>query len=141
MTSQTDLDQGGTFRQLQRVYMGPSVGWVMAASQVILPVTSASATIQRGNSLVTVNHNGAVTLQLPLAKANDAGPQAIPGDFPIVPLCIVDIGGFASDVNTITINRAGTELIDGLASIQITSPFGAFVLRPDVINGAWTLTQ
>lgn len=141
MSSQTDLDMGGTFRQTKRVYMGPSVGWVITADQVILPVTSASATISRGNSLVTVSRNGAVTLQLPLAKANTAGVQAVPGDFPIVPLCIVDIGGFASSVNTITINRAGTETIDGLTSIVIDSPYGAFVLRPDVINGGWTLTQ
>lgn len=139
--SQTDLDQGGTFRQMQRVYLGPSVGWVWAPSTVILPVTSASATIARGNSLVTVSYNGPVTLQLPLSRANSAGAQAVPGDFPVTPLVIVDIGGFASAVNTITINRAGSELIDGLTSILIDSPYAAFVLRPDVINGGWTLTQ
>ena len=141
MGSQTDLDQGGTFRSTQRVYQGPSIGWVTSAVSVILPITTAGPiTVQPGNSLVTVNFNGPVTINLPLAKGSAAGAGVIPGQFAVPPLTIVDIGGFAQ-TGTITINAAGGETIDGLASITITSAFGAYRLQPNVINGGWTLTQ
>lgn len=138
MTSQTDLDQGGTFRQLQRVYMGPSVGWQLAPATVILPVTSASATVQPGNSLVTVNYNGAVTIQLPSAQGNVAGAGVVPGTWIPTPITIVDVGGLASSTNVITILPHGTETIVGLTSLVIDSPYGAYVLNPNDDSGGWT---
>lgn len=142
MSSQLDLDQGGTFRQTQKFYLGPSVGWVQAPSQNILPVNSAGPiAIARGMNLILVNFNGAAVLNLASSKASLAGPQAIPQQFVIVPTVIVDAGGFASAVNTITINPFGTETIDGLASIQIVQPYGAFVMKPNIDLGGWTLTQ
>src|SRR6267142_2465660 len=82
MTSQLDLDAGGTFRQTQRVFMGPSIGWVNAPITSILPVTAAGTTvIQLGNTLITVNVNGAVTLQLPKFKGNQAGAGGLPSNY------------------------------------------------------------
>lgn len=142
MSSQTDLDQGGTFRQTQKVYLGPSVGWVTAPSQTILPITTAGpVSVARGMNLVLVSFNGVMVLNLASSKASLAGAQAIPQQFVIVPTVIVDSGGFASDVNTITIVPFGTERIDGLASIQIVQAYGAFVLKPNIDLGGWTLTQ
>lgn len=141
MPSQLDLDQGGTFRQTQRVYMGPSIGWIYAPSSVVLPITQAGTTVvQPGNSLVTVNVNAAVTIQLPPAKGNAAGAGGVPGSFVATPLVIVDIGGFATG-HPITVQAFGSEKIDGLALVMLQSSFGAFVLQPDVINGGWILTQ
>lgn len=141
MTSQLDLDQGGTFRQTQKVYMGPSVGWVNAPQQTVLPVLVGGTTnVLRGMNVVLVNFAGAVTIQLPSSLRSAAGPQAIPGDSVIVPVVVIDQGGNAY-VNPITILPFGSELIDGLASIELGSSFGAYVLRPNIDTGGWTLIQ
>jgi len=141
MGSQLDLDQGGTFRQRHQVYLGPSVGWIEAPLTSILRITTAGTiTVLGGNTLITVNVNGAVTIQLPPAKGNAAGAGGVPGTFMATPIVIVDIGGFAT-ANPITINAAGAETIDGQASVSLSSNYGAFTLQPDVINGGWTLIQ
>lgn len=145
MGSQTDLDQGGTNRQTQDTYLGPSIGWVRSAVSVILPITVGGITIvQSGNSLVTVNFNGSVTIQLPLSKGNPAGAGAVPGGYVQTPITVVDIGGFAT-AHPITILPAGTETIDGITAasggIKLQSSYGAYVLQPDTINGGWILTQ
>ena len=141
MGSQLDLDQGGTFRQTQKVYLGPSVGWVEVAEQWILNVTSGGTTnILRGTSLVLVNFNGAVLLQLPSLKASLAGAQALPKQFALIPIVLCDIGGFAF-ANNITIHPFGAETIDGLATFAITSNYGSYVIRPDLINGGGTFMQ
>ena len=144
MGSQLDLDQGGTFRQKQRVYMGPSVGWIEAAFQYVLPVTIGGlTTILLGNTLVLVNFAGVVSLQLPSGKSSAAGAQAIPGSFIGKPITIVDSGGNASGANAITILAPAGETIDGLASIKIQTAYGAFVLTPNITSaaGGYTLTQ
>jgi len=141
LPSQLDLDQGGTFRQNQRVYMGPSVGWVSAPQQTVLAIIGTGTySLARGMNLVTINANANVTINLPSAKAAPAGPQAIPGQWILVPIVIVDIGGFAA-TNTYTINPSGAETISSLASIRLASNFGAFVLKPILETGGWTLTQ
>lgn len=141
MPSQQDLDQGGTFRQWERVFLGPSIGWVYAPNNSFLPVIAGGATsVNRSVSLITVNVNGAVTLNLPTSKANRAGAGAIPGEYTSRPLQILDIGGFAG-ANPITIVPAGAETIDSLASIQIGTSYGALTLFPLINTGGWTLTQ
>lgn len=141
MPSQLDLDQGGTFRQTQKIYMGPSVGWVAAPQQTVLPITvTGTYTLQRGMNLVTISANGNVTLNLPSAKATPKGPQAIPGQWVLTPVVIVDIGGFASSV-TYNIVPFGTETISSLALVRLQSNYGAFVLKPILETGGWTLTQ
>ena len=141
MGSQSDLDQGGTFRQYERYWMGPSVGWVTQPQQAVLPITAAgTVAVSRGTNLITLNVNGSVTINLPSAKASPQSPQAIPGQWVLIPLTIVDIGGFAA-ANTYTINPFGAELISGLATIRLASNYGAFLLKPILETGGWTLLQ
>lgn len=145
MASQLDLDQGGTFRQRQRLYMGPSVGWVDAPQDAILPITATGTyTIFRGTNLITINVNASVTINLPSSKASPQGPQAIPGQWVLVPVVIADIGGFATSLPgppVYLINPFGTEKISGLSSVHLTSPWGSLVLQPILATGGWTLTQ
>jgi hypothetical protein len=141
MGSQLDLDQGGTFRQTQKLYLGPSVGWVEVADQWLLNIIAGGTTnLSRGTNLVLVNFNGSVTIQLPSLKASAAGAQAIPKQFTTVPIIITDIGGFAF-ANPITILPFGTELISGLNTIPLASNFGSIVIRPDIVNGGGTMLQ
>lgn len=141
MGSQLDLDQGGTFRESIRLYMGPSVGWVQAQQTAILPVTTAgTTTVLPGSTLITVNNAGAVTIQLPSSKASAAGAQAIPGSFVVLPVTVVDIGGFASSGNPITVVPAAGETIDGAASVAMRTPYGAINLRPNIVSGGWNLS-
>lgn len=146
MSSQLDLDQGGTFRQTQKLYLGPSVGWVEYADQWVLNVTAAgTTTLQRGTNTILVNVNGAVVIQLPSLKASAAGVQAIPRQFTTVPLVISDIGGFAG-ANNIQILPFGTELISGTFNntttiLKLSANYGSIVIRPDIVNGGGTLLQ
>jgi hypothetical protein len=141
MGSQSDLDQGGTFRQYERYWMGPSVGWVTQPQSAVLPITAAgTVAVARGTTLVTVNVNGAVTLSLPSAKATPQSPQAIPGQWVLLPVTICDIGGFAQ-AHPVTINPAGAELISGLATIHLSSNYGSVILKPILETGGWTMLQ
>lgn len=141
MASQADLDQGGSFRQYVRRWLGPSIGWVFSPDDNVVPITAAgTTTLLVGTTLVTVNINGLVSVQLPssLQAAGTVAPGALPGLSLGLPITVVDIGGYASDVNPITILPYGAELIMGLASIQITAPFGAYTLLPRLTTGGWT---
>lgn len=138
MTSQTDLDQGGTFRQYSRLWLGPSVGWVPYLQSNVLPVVAAgTASPVIGTTLVTVNVAGLVTIQLfdPIQPSVPAG--ALPGDYIPSVLTIVDIGGHAATYN-ITIAAPPGRNIMGLASIQIAEDYGVFALLPNLTTGNWT---
>jgi hypothetical protein len=135
-----DLDQGGTFRETTRIYQGPSLGWSQGAAPptAVASVTVAGTTvIQPGVSLVHVNVNGSVTIQLFRSKGNAAGAGQVPGSYlqPIV--TINDIGGFAQ-ANPITILPASGETISGSNSFIINSNYGLVSLLADVLNGGWT---
>jgi hypothetical protein len=123
--------------------MGPSIGWVYAAKDVVVPISvTGTTTILVGTSLVTVAVNGNVSIQLPSAKGNAAGAGAVPGTWVITPITVVDIAGFANGGSvTYTILPVAGETIDGLSTIAITTPYAAFVLRPNIQSGGWTLTQ
>lgn len=141
MPSQTDLDQGGTFRQYSRVWQGPSVGWVNYPFSAVLEVkTAGTFTISRGTTLIKLNVNGNVTLNLPSSKATTLGPQALPGQWVIAPINIVDKGGFAGSVSYL-INANGAELISGLAQVQLATAFGTILLEPNLELGGWNLGQ
>lgn len=141
MASQTDLDQGGTFRQWTKMYMGPSVGWVPVPVDAVLEITAAGTyAIARGTSLIMLNVNANVTLNLPSSKASTKGPQAIPGQWVINPVTIVDRGGFAS-TRSYLVNPSGTELISGLAQVQLAADYGSLILNPILATGGWTLIQ
>lgn len=123
--------------------MGPSIGWQMAPASVVLPITAVgTTTVAVGNSLVTVNINGPVTIQLPSALGNPVGAAAVPGTWIPTPITVMDVGGFANATTAkITILPFGSETIDGVASITIESPYAAYVLRPRLVTGGWTLVQ
>lgn len=141
MASQTDLDQGGTFRQQTPVYMGPSVGWVRLMQAAVFNITAAGTfTLARGTTLVKVNVNGAVTVNLPSSKATPQGPQAIPGQWVLAPVTIVDIGGFASSF-PIHIVPNGSETISGLTAVDLASSRGTIILEPILETGGWNLIQ
>lgn len=133
MPSQSDLDQGGTFREWVRTYLGPTVGWLMVQTNNILAIIAAGITsVTVGTTLVTVNVNGTVTIQLPSTLGNPTIPYTLIN----VPLTIVDIGGFAAAHN-ITLLPFGTELISGLASLTISTAYGAYTLIPNSVSGGW----
>jgi hypothetical protein len=137
MASQTDLDQGGSFRQYVRRFLGPSVGWVNSPDDNVLDVTAGGTTTAAlGTTLIKVNYNGAVTIQLPSALSGPISAGVLPGKFLELPMTIVDTGGFAASHN-ITILPFGSELIMGLASITISVAYGAYVLLPRPTAGGW----
>lgn len=143
MGSQLDLDQGGTHRQYQRIWMGPSVGWLNMPVQAILNLSAVGTiSLQRWTNLVKVKvASGVLNLNLPSSKASAQGPQAIPGQWVYNPVIIVDLLGTAGGAATINVIPFGTELISGLAQIQLAAPFGTLLLEPEIVNGGWTLGQ
>jgi hypothetical protein len=139
MSSQTDIDQGGTSRQWTKVFMGPSVGWVAYPVQNLLPVTVAGTyVLDPSTNLVEVNVAGAVTIVLP-SCSNPlvvAGAQA--GLYVKNPIVVVDVGGNAASNNiTVTPNNV-TETVMGLASIKIGANYGGFTLQPIPSQKTWT---
>lgn len=139
MGSQLDLDQGGTFRQTKRVYLGPSVGWVWAPDQSEWEITTAgTTTIYVGTNLVKANCAGLVTVQL--FDCIDPGPPAgaRPGDYVVSPLTVIDLGGHATAF-PITILPAATRDIAGQASLVISADYGSFTLFPKKDTGSWGL--
>lgn len=139
MASQTDLDQGGTFREWVRIYMGPSVGWIMAPARNVLDITAAGAyTIIQGCTLVIINTIGAVTLTMPSAINPTVSAGVLPGPYVKNIITIVDIAGTPN----VTIDPAsGAESIMGLGSIHLGVAYGSFSLRPDNVLKGWTAAQ
>ncbi len=141
MTSQTDIDQGGTSRQWVRTYLGPSVGWIYEPLRNVLAITATGTYIlDRSTNLVTVNVVGAVSIVLPTCIVSPSGAQAQPGTFAQNPITIVDIGGNANAHN-ITIQPNAGETIMGLASILINSNYGGYILQPQSNLKQWTNAQ
>lgn len=139
MPSATDLDQGGTFREWVNTYLGPTVGWVrfqQASTQVVK--TGGVTTVDLSITLVQVNFNGSVTIQLPSSIVPPATIPAVtiqPSSL-LANITISDIGGFAQ-ANPITILPFGSELIFGAALIQITSNYGGYSLK-GIPTGGWS---
>lgn len=141
MPSQIDLDQGGTFRQFQRVFLGPSVGWLTVPQAAVYPIVAAGTyPIARGTNLITLAVNGTVNIQLPSSKASPSGPQAIPGQWWLETVTIADVGGFAGTALYHITPFAG-ELISGLSFVDLASPYGTYILKPQLETGGWTLLQ
>ena len=82
MTSQLDLDQGGTFREWVRTFMGPSVGWVMAPARNVLTITAAGTyAVLNSTTLILVNTIAAVVIELPSALNPTVPAGAQPGPY------------------------------------------------------------
>lgn len=144
MSSQLDLDQGGTFRQTDRVYMGPSVGWQIQPKVAVLDISSiGGVTLARGTTLVKIGAvNGVVNITLPSSRASLAGAQALPGQFVLTPVTIVDIGGLAGTLPAdYNVFAAPGETISGLISVQLASPRGSLIFEPLIDTGGWNLIQ
>lgn len=143
MGSQLDLDQGNTFRQFQKVWMGPSVGWLNMPFQAVLEITAAGTyTIQRWTNFIKMKAAaGVVNINLPSSKASAQGPQAIPGQWVIAPVVIFDLSGQAGGATTVHINPNGSETISGLAQVDLATPYGTILLEPILDTGGWTLGQ
>ena len=90
------------------------------------PVTVATYVPVATDSFLQVNRAGAVTVNLPTAASRSG-----------YPLMIKDISG-AAQTNNITINKNGSDTIEGLSSIVINSAYGGYALYP--ITGGWILT-
>ncbi len=140
MASQLDLDQGGTSREWVRSYLGPSVGWVYAPIRNLLGITGVGTyTLDPSTSLVQVRVAGAVTIILPSAiNPINTPANSLPGPFLKTPVSIIDLGGFAGAF-PITIKPASVaETIMGLTQVQITAPYGGFILYPSDTLKGWT---
>ncbi len=143
MSSQLDLDQGGTSRQWVRTFMGPSVGWVMLPGLNPIALITAAGTyvIQPDTTLVEVNCTGAVIITLPSAIYPGVPAITQGALYAKKPITVVDIGGHAQ-AHPITIHPASVaENILGLASIQITANYGGFTLSPSNAQKGWTNPQ
>jgi hypothetical protein len=139
MPSQLDLDQGGTSREWANVWMGPTLGWVWLPRRNVLSITAAGTyPLDPSTSLVEVNVAGAVTVILPTTIDPGVPAVVLPGRYAKTPVSIVDTGLHAA-ATPITIQPAsGSENILGLASIQITSNGGGFILYPNATLKGWT---
>jgi len=134
-----DFDQGGTARQWVRTFMGPTIGWIdLPAVNPVDIIAAGTYAIAPDTTLVRVNVAGAVTIVLPSALNPNVPAVTVPGPYAQSPLTIMDIGGNAQ-ANPITINPAsGAENIMGQSSIQITSNYGAYTLKPNNAQAGWT---
>jgi hypothetical protein len=135
-----DLDQssGPITRQWERVYMGPSIGWLDIPGQNVQPITAAGTySIDPSINLIEVNVAGAVTIILPSCVFPAAGPQAQPRLFAANPVTIVDVGGNAA-ANPITINPAPGDTVMGPTSIKIATAYGGYTLQPVSAQRTWT---
>lgn len=136
MTSQIDLDQGGTSREWVDAYLGPSVGWVRLPSRNLLNITAAGTyTLDYSTNLVHVNTTAVVTIFLPSAIDPSVPAGVLPGKFGKVSIGIVDISGQPQ----ITIKPATVaETIMSLTQIQINSAYSGFILYPSNALRGWT---
>jgi len=139
MRDQLDLDKGGIYRAEEKVYLGPSVGWVHRNSKSILEIHSPGvAVIERGITLIKVFEPG-VTVQLPSAKGL-AEPVTIPGTWPLEGVRVVAMTDQVSSAAAITILPAVGETISSLPSVRIMNPYGSVSLEPNLKAGGWTVT-
>lgn len=140
MSSETDLDQGGTNRQFKRVYLGPSIGWISTPEEAasILPITAAGTyTLDPSVTLVTVAvQSGTVTIVLPSAVVPASGATAQPGLFAQTPVTIVDIGGYAGSNNIVIEPQSGQNIM-GLSSIKLSTNYGGYTLKPNSTLEGW----
>lgn len=132
-----DLDQGGLVQEWDRVWMGPSVGWVYRPARNVLPIIAPGTyTVDLAISLITINVAGAVTVILP-SLSNPPSAVGNPGFFVRNPITIVDIGGNGV-LFPIAIQPTAPATIAGLASIAINSNFGGYTLIPKTGSQLWS---
>lgn len=87
-----------------------------------LPIVSTDA-------IINLNCSAPLTITLPSASSRSGAP-----------LVFKDVGGKAG-ANTITIQRAGSDLIDGLTSVTMTTNYQLLKLVPanDGVTTGWSI--
>jgi len=126
-----DLDQGGSFAQQLKVYMGPTIGWVMFQVNPELDVTSAAALVIQPFTSRVLLKAAVTSITLPDVSAWMKAPfQQYTSGFDRS-LWIKDFSGSAQANNiTITGFNAGAQKIDGLSSFKIISNHALLRLYP-----------
>lgn len=110
-----DLDQSGQGYQQVRVYLGPSLGWVIVRVKPQRSVTAVgTTTLDAGDSLVLVNIAGLVTINLPQVSKWVKEVQYMPSTGFERAVWVKDFGGNAAAFN-ITIHPFAGDKIDNLA--------------------------
>lgn len=126
----TQLDQGGSNAQWTKVYLGPTIGWVMLPIVPELEVTSAAALVLSPYTSRVILKAAVKAIALPSVSAwMLAQFQANQASFDRS-IWIKDFAGLASDVAPIVVTPNGTDLIDGLASYSIVTPNDLIRLYP-----------
>jgi hypothetical protein len=111
---QDALDQ-----MIDRVSTSPPAFTPTVVTSVMSPYTPGFA----DTVLLVDTTGGAVTISMPLSATRFGRPLIVKDD----------VGN--SNVNAISINRAGAELIDGLSSYPIDSKYTAVNLQPKAVGG------
>jgi hypothetical protein len=109
-----DLDQSGNGYQTIRVYLGPSLGWVLTQvkpQQYVL--TAGTTTLAPGSSIVLVDVVGLVTINLPDVSKWIQENAYQPATAFERAIWIKDFGGNANAFN-ITVAPFGAQEIDDL---------------------------
>jgi hypothetical protein len=126
----SDLDQSGNAYQQAKVYLGPSLGWVMQQVKPEKVVGAGTIILQPGDSLIMAHTDvGPITVQLPdvVPWIREAAYQPMTGFERAI--WIKDVLGNAN-VNNITVTPFGTQTIDLQSSFTIISSFAMIRLYP-----------
>lgn len=115
--------------------MGPSVGWVLEPQSILRVTQAGTTTISLGTASVVISSTASMTIQLPKFRGSLAGAGAVPGSFVPQNITIFD----ASGAPNVTILPFPGETISSLTTVSFTTPYGAFVLEPDPVNGGSTV--
>lgn len=101
-------------------------GWI----PVQRSVTSGPVTINSTDVILNLNLTSPQSTTLPAASSRGGRP-----------LTFKDVGGQAA-ANNFTINRAGSDTIDGFTSVALTNNYQALTLNPfnDGVNSGWFIT-
>lgn len=93
-------------------------------------ITSGPVTISSTDQILNINIASPTSITLPLASSRSG-----------VPLTFIDVGGNAA-ANNITLNGSGGDLIDGFASVGLSSNYQSLTLNPfnDGVNTGWFVT-
>lgn len=128
-TGATDAAPGDVIRSAtwNSIFQDVSDALTLMGQQVYgsTAVTAASYAPVASDALLFVNRAGAVAINLPSAASR--------GQYP---LTIKDISG-AANTNNITINRNGSDTIDGATSLVIDVGYGTYKLV--AITGGWAI--
>lgn len=111
-----DLDQSGQGYQQIRVYLGPSLGWVMVRVKPQTFINSAGTySFQPGDSILLINVAGLVTIPLPSVARWVKETSYNPATGFERAIYIKDYGGNAVAF-PITVTPDGTDTIDKFAA-------------------------